>query len=49
MNLLQGINEWRPIGDIVRTTFKALAEVVKNQGELLRDLERQNISNVKKI
>ena len=37
----QGINEWRNIQDIIRLTFKALTDVVRAQGETLRDLERQ--------
>jgi len=40
-DLLHGINEWRNIQDIIRLTFKALTDVVKAQGETLRDLERQ--------
>jgi DNA-binding IscR family transcriptional regulator len=40
-DLLQGVNEWRNIQDIVRLTFKALTDVVKAQGETLRELERQ--------
>ena len=40
-DLLQGVNEWRNIQDIVRLTFKALSDVVKAQGETLKELERQ--------
>ncbi|KAL4493978.1 hypothetical protein ABPG72_021995 [Tetrahymena utriculariae] len=46
-DLLSGTNDWRNVQDIIRLTFKALTDVVKNQGEAIRDLERQNISNVK--
>ena len=40
-DLLSGLNEWRNIQDIVRLTFKALADVVKAQGLAIKDLERQ--------
>jgi hypothetical protein len=40
-DLLSGLNEWRNIQDIVRLTFKALADVVKAQGQAIKDLERQ--------
>jgi len=40
-DLLSGLNEWRNIQDIVRLTFKALADVVKAQGQTIKDLERQ--------
>lgn len=43
---LQGVNDWRDTSDIVRITLKTLTDVVKNQGEVIRELERQNISNV---
>lgn len=33
----------------MRATFKALTEVVKNQSEAIKDLERQNFSNVKLV
>jgi hypothetical protein len=39
-DLLQGANEWRNIQDIIRLTFKALTDVVKAQGEALKELER---------
>ena len=39
-DLLQGVNEWRNIQDIIRLTFKALTDVVKAQGETIRELER---------
>ena len=38
--LLQGTSEWINIQDIVKLTFKALFDVVKVQGETIRDLER---------
>ena len=40
-DLLRGVNDWRNIQDIVRLTFKALVEIVKNQGSSIRELERQ--------
>ncbi len=39
-DLRQGVNEWRNIQDIVRATFKALADVVKTQGVTICRLER---------
>jgi len=39
-DLLSGTNEWVNIQDIVKLTFKALFDVVKAQGEALRDLEQ---------
>jgi hypothetical protein len=45
-DLLQGVNEWRNIQDIVRATFKALSDVVKTQGVTICRLERQ-ISTIK--
>ena len=35
------MNEWRNIQDIVRSTFKALCEVVRSQGIAIRELEKQ--------
>jgi len=35
------MTEWKNIEDIVRLTFKALTDVVKAQGDTLRELERQ--------
>lgn len=40
-DLLQGLNEWRNIQDIIRLTFKALSDVVKSQGNEIKELERQ--------
>ncbi|CAG9326047.1 unnamed protein product [Blepharisma stoltei] len=40
-DLLQGLNEWRNIQDIVRLTVKALTDVVKAQGSAIKDIERQ--------
>lgn len=40
-DLLKGLNDWRNIQDIVRLTFKALSDVVRTQGQAIRDLERQ--------
>eukprot|EP00965_Chrysotila_dentata_P206528 6183583-Pleurochrysis_carterae.AAC.2 len=39
-DLLQGLHEWRPVHEIVRLTFKALHDVVKAQGEAIRNIER---------
>jgi uncharacterized protein (DUF2267 family) len=40
-DLLKGLNDWRNIQDIVRLTFKALSDVVRTQGQAIRDIERQ--------
>ena len=48
-DLLRGASDWRNIQDIVRLTFKALAEVVKAQGNSIRELERQMPSRVTKV
>lgn len=40
MALLQGMNDWRNIQDIVRVTFKAFHDVLKAQGDAIRSLER---------
>lgn len=37
---LKGLHDWRNMPDIVRLTLKTLTNVVKNQGEAIRDLER---------
>ena len=47
-DLLNGLNEWRNIQDIVRLTFKALSDVVKAQGTAIRELERQVVSKASK-
>lgn len=47
-DLLQGVNEWRNIQDIIRLTFKALTDVVKAQGETLRELEKTMPTRVNK-
>ncbi|MEW5298119.1 MAG: hypothetical protein WDW36_001275 [Sanguina aurantia] len=39
-DLMQGLNEWRNIQDIVRLTFKAFHDVLKAQGEAIKALER---------
>ncbi|MEW5309245.1 MAG: hypothetical protein WDW38_001144 [Sanguina aurantia] len=39
-DLMQGLNEWRNIQDIVRLTFKAFHDVLKAQGEAMKALER---------
>eukprot|EP00948_MAST-09A_sp_MAST-9A-sp1_P002225 g2225.t1 len=38
-DLIQGLNQWRNIQDIVRTTFKALHDVVQAQGQTIEKLE----------
>lgn len=45
-DLMGGTTEWRNVQDIVRLTFKALTDVVKAQGESIRELERQLPSRV---
>ena len=40
-DLLNGINDWRNVEDIVRITFKALSDVVTAQANSIRELERQ--------
>lgn len=40
-DLISGINDWKSVQDIVRLTFKALSDVVKCQGETLKELELQ--------
>lgn len=37
----QGMNEWRNIQDVIRSTFKALHDVIKAQGDAVKSLERQ--------
>lgn len=39
--LLNGLNDWRTVPDIVRLTFKALSDVVKSHTTALRELELQ--------
>ena len=48
-DLLQGLNEWRNIQDIIRLTFKALTDVVKAQGEAIREIEKTMPTRVCKI
>ena len=40
-DLLRDGAEWCNIQDIVRTSFKALLDLVKHQGDAIRDLERR--------
>lgn len=42
------MNEWRNIQDIVRTTIKALCEVVRSQGVSIRELEKQIVTKASK-
>ena len=35
------MNEWRNIQDVIRSTFKALHDVIKAQGDAVKSLERQ--------
>ena len=38
-DLINGLNDWRSVQDIVRLTFKALSDVVKSQGASLKEIE----------
>ena len=40
-DMLQGVNEWQNIQEVVRLTFKALTEIVRSQGHALKEAERQ--------
>ncbi|GBG31320.1 Hypothetical Protein FCC1311_075432 [Hondaea fermentalgiana] len=40
-DLLAGMNDWRNIQDVVRKTFKSLHDVVRAQGEKIRQLEQK--------
>ena len=40
-DLINGLNDWRAVQDIVRLTFKALSDVVKSQGASLKEIEAQ--------
>jgi hypothetical protein len=39
-DLLSGSNDWKNIQDIVKLTFKAICDVIRQQGLALRELER---------
>merc|ERR1712185_635942 len=39
-DLTEGLNDWQPVQEIVRLTFKALHDVVKAQGETLKNVEK---------
>ena len=39
--LLNGLNDWRSVPDIVRLTFKALSDVVKSHTSAIHELELQ--------
>jgi hypothetical protein len=39
-DLLSGSNDWKNIQDIVKLTFRAVADVLRQQGLALRELER---------
>jgi hypothetical protein len=51
-DLLSSQAEWRSLNDIVRLTLKALTDVVRSQGESIKELEKQmptrvsNLSNM---
>lgn len=45
-DLLQGKNEWKNIQEIVKLTFKAIADTVKSQGTAIRDLEKSMSAKV---
>ena len=40
-DLINGLNDWRSVQEIVRLTFKALSDVVKSQGATIKELELQ--------
>ena len=40
----QGVNNWPNVQDIVRLTLKAITDVIKQQGYVLRDLEKCTIN-----
>lgn len=39
--------EWKEVSDIVKITLQAISDVIRVQGETLRDLEKQIVSKVK--
>lgn len=47
-DLLGSFNEWRSTPEIVRLSLKALTDVVRGQGALLKEVERQVNSKVAK-
>lgn len=38
-DLLSGLSDWRSVQDIVRLTFKAILDILKSQGDSLKQLE----------
>jgi len=46
--LLQGVNEWTHIQDIIKLTFKATVDVLKTQGDAIRSLEKSMASKATK-
>lgn len=40
-DLLNGLQDWRNVQDIVRLTFKSLSDVVRAQGFAIQELERE--------
>ena len=48
-HLSKGVTEWKGVKDIVRLSFQALQDVVRAQGETLRELERQMPTRVSSI
>jgi hypothetical protein len=40
-DLIQGLQDWRNIQDIVRLTFRAINDVVKTQGRTIAQLEKK--------
>ena len=40
-DLVQGLNSWKNIQDVVRVTLKALHSTVKVQGEAIKRLEKE--------
>lgn len=45
-DLLNGLQDWRNVQDIVRLTFKSLSDVVRAQGFAIQELEREIHSKV---
>ena len=45
---MQGSSEWRNINDIIRLSIKAITDVVRLQGESLKDLEKTFSSRASK-
>ena len=48
-NLLSAGNDWKNIQDIIKSTLKALTDVVRNQGNVIKELERQLNNKANKV